>query len=109
MAYEDEDVPLNTALTVLADEHRRLVLQYLEETSNGVASRQELIDYMCTHSSGSQDTGQVEIHLHHACLPKLSNAKLIEYDPRSETIRYRSHAIVEDLLDHIDQIGMKRA
>jgi len=39
--------------------------------------------------------------LRHSHLPKLEDAGLVEYDSRSETVRYWSQPSLEELLEHV--------
>ncbi len=44
---------------------------------------------------------QVAATVHHIHIPKLSEVGILEYDARSQAIRYRSHTALEDWLDRI--------
>lgn len=94
---------LEDILRSLADDHRRYVIEYLSETDGEVASLNELVDYVATHCSDAFGPEEVAIRLHHVCLPKLDDAGLLEYDSRSETVRYRPEPLVEDLLDRLEK------
>lgn len=88
----------------LLDSHRhRYVLEKLSETSDGVASVDDLVDYLLTHDPGTEDKDRAMASLHHQVLPKLDDTGIIDYDRRSETVRYRGDELVEDLLDTIEQ------
>lgn len=89
-------------LSVVADDRRRRVLRELSSKPDGVASVEELAE-----SPASQDaTGDVEeIALHHAVIPALDEAGLVEYDARSRTVRYRSVPEAERLLAALDELG----
>ena len=47
----------------------------------------------------SQD--HVEASLYHLHLPKMADAGILDYDPRSREFRYWSHDRLESLLDYI--------
>lgn len=95
---------LDATLAVLADQRRRLVIRYLRESSNGVASCEELADYVSTPSSTRRDREKTLIHLHHVSLPKLDRAELIEYNSRSNTVRYQPRSKAEALIECIDRV-----
>lgn len=87
---------------VLADRQRRLVLGYLETTSDGVAEYAELVEHVVaeTQTEATDDARErVAANLHHRHLPKLADADLIDYDQRSETVRYWNDDTVPPLLE----------
>lgn len=88
---------------VLADRRRRLVLGYLESTDDGVAEYDELVDHVLagtsTDAAEPDARKRIAADLHHRHLPKLADSDLIEYDRRSETVRYRGAEAVPELLD----------
>lgn len=68
-------------------QYYHLVLEHFRTHSTAVAT----VDELAAAISDQQDEAQreVAIRLHHATLPKLAEAGLIDYDPRSHTARYR--------------------
>lgn len=86
---------LDELFQVLADEKRRRVLGYLADTDDGVAAFSELLEHVADDSAGeSSDNERVAVSLHHNHLPKLADANVVEYDPRSEVVRYRGGQVV---------------
>lgn len=94
--------PVDTAFRLVTDETRRYAVARLSATPDGVASLSELTDYVTARSSTVETREQATIRLHHAALPKLADAGVVEYDPRSETVRYYETPAVEALLDYIE-------
>lgn len=92
-------VPFDTIFELLADHQRRCVLSYLKNTSDDVVSRRELASHVSTQIPDAVSEEHVAARLHHTVLPKLDGAGLLEYDPRSATVRYRAHPGVESCLD----------
>jgi DNA-binding transcriptional ArsR family regulator len=91
---------LDELFEVLADGHRRHALAYLADTDDGVAAFSELIEHVADDSAGgSTDKERVAVGLHHSHLPKLADASLVEYDPRSEVVRYRGGPVVSDWVE----------
>ena len=84
----------------LADSRRRYVLSYLRDTGDGIASVGDLADHVVeqeTHSPApSRDS--VLISLYHTHLPMLAGEGLIAFDERTETVRYRHHPALEQIL-----------
>ncbi|WP_231188336.1 hypothetical protein [Haladaptatus sp. DYF46] len=100
------DLSYDTVYSLLADDFRRFTLYYLvfEADGEGVAP-DELIEYLRTVSEKSinqEDT--LRVRLHHAILPHLQDTGLIDYDTRSEMIRYRGHPQLEVVLIRTKQI-----
>lgn len=87
----DDDV-----IRALADEQRRLVVRYLLDDADGVASYRDVADHLSAHSAhGPTET---MIKLRHTILPMLAETGVVRYDSEQERISYRSHAVVEDML-----------
>ena len=101
-------ISTETAITMIADFRRRKVLRHLMENGDGAITIDELV-------AGIEDdvspptgaTGDVEerllIELHHTHLPKLAEAGMIDFDERSETIRYRPQKDIEALLGFVEE------
>ncbi len=81
----------------LSCEHNRRTLEYFQESPGDVASVDELATYVADYQNGggSDSPEQIALRLHHVGLPKLAGAGVLEYDPRSKTVRYRDHPLVE--------------
>lgn len=93
---------VETAFRLFADETRRYAVVRLSVTPDGVASLSELADYVTSRSPTVETRQQAAIRLHHVVLPQLEDAGLVEYDPRSETVRYYEDPTVEALLDDVE-------
>ena len=101
----DRDNPIDAALRALADERRRLSIRYLVETPEGTASFDEIQDYVTAYGADDTDPREVAIELHHVHLPLLTEADIVEYDPRSKTVRYRTDPLLEDVLSSIEAVS----
>lgn len=88
---------LDESLTLLANSQCRAILEYFHNSSENVASVEDLADEI----SDNREAEQTVIRLHHSTLPKLADAGIIEYDTRSQTVRYRSDSELESLQNHI--------
>ena len=87
----DRCLSLDGFFGAMADSRSRYVLYSLRETADGVASFDDVIAFVLAQDPDLTDEETVATILHHTVLPKLEAAVLIEYDPRSETIRYRAN------------------
>ena len=106
-AGDDEPERLDTVHHILAGEYRRAVLQCLVSSEDGVVTIESLIDHIVQEEDLADSRGDVALQFHHATLPKLADAGLIEYDQRSETVRYRDDPLLADELDPLTptQVG----
>lgn len=87
----------DSPLTVLANPGCRAVLTYFRDTAAEVASVEDLADEINNQDHGGPDLTAVQ--LHHATLPRLADAGVVEYDARSNAVRYRGHSELESLMD----------
>lgn len=101
---EVDSASLDTLFEVLADEKRRLALQYLHTETNNVVSTEELADHLLESAPQAENPDRVRSALHHKDLPKMADTALIDYDPRSETVRYYEDPVVDDLLEYISDL-----
>ncbi|WP_425494460.1 DUF7344 domain-containing protein [Natronosalvus halobius] len=102
MSQTTYNMSTETALHLVANQRRRLVLtQLIESEQNAVA-----VDLLAEHLSpenpppDSVETKSSErllLDLYHNHLPKLEEAGLVEYDDRTETVRYHPNDRVEKL------------
>ena len=99
---------LTQLVSILADRRHRRLLAYLHEKDGDAASIVELTDYLIVHEADSVDeinTDEMAISLHHKDLPKLADVGLVEYDARSQTVRYRGDETVEELFNVVANTG----
>lgn len=97
---------LDACLHLVADRHRRRIVHHLRHEANGTTTVDDLVDQF--HSSGSdskngplQDREELAIQLHHTHLPKLAEHGVVEFEHRSEAIRYHPDEQVETVLDSL--------
>lgn len=79
---------------VLSSHRRRVVLRYLADVE--LASVEEIANVIAAR--GIDDPLDAALALRHGDLPRLQDARLLEYDPRSGTVRYDGDPFVEELL-----------
>jgi DNA-binding transcriptional ArsR family regulator len=104
------DIPLSVdaLLDVLADADRRYLVDYLRDQSDHTASFEAAAKHVITEVAREQGVqpnhDDVQVALHHHHLPKLADAGIVEYDIRSQTIRYHSDERLETLFDRIKEL-----
>jgi len=94
-----ESLSLDTVFDVLASGRRRRVLYYLHDAEDGVATITELTDWVTSLEDGA-GRDAVLASLRHVHVPRLVDAGVAEYDPRSGTVRYWAPPSLEEWLEH---------
>jgi len=69
-------------------EYCQAVFQYFEQHATETATVTDLDAYISAQHQSDEDETGIAISLHHSTLPRLADTGLIEYDPRSHTVRY---------------------
>lgn len=95
------DDRLDRLFDVLADERRHRMLVYLHVKDGDTATFGELVDYLVVLEAESLDDlegDEVALEVCQTQLPKLAAAGYIEYDERSQTVRYRGSPLLESFL-----------
>lgn len=78
----------------LANPYCRTILAHFADASENVTTVEALSTVVT--DSDVRDVDGVMIELHHAALPKLDAAGVVDYDARSKTVRYRGHPALQD-------------
>ena len=107
-----DEIPLSldALLDILANERRRFLLEYLWDQPDDVGSFEAATKHTIAklgRKRGYQpnhDDIQVDLQQHH--LPKLADAGVIEYDVRSQTIRYLGNERLETLYERIQDLQL---
>lgn len=99
---ENKNSNIDSLLEALADERRRVLIQYLRDSSDGTASYDDLVDHVRKCCTDVGEPEQERIRLHHMSLPKLEKACVIEIDSRSEMVRYDGNEVVDGLIEFIE-------
>ena len=94
---------LDVLLEVIADRRRRYALYYL--TENPITDVETVLDYVAAQEADEwaesdvrEELLQLKVAFHHTHLPKLEDAGVIEYDERTNAIRYENSRICDSLL-----------
>jgi len=76
-------------VAALANEHRRRVLRYFQETQTAVTSVDELVESINDPERPSRTRNRLAIRLHHVTLPKLADTGVLEYDSQLHIAEYQ--------------------
>ena len=102
-SFRVTDDRLDRVFTALADEHSRQVIRYFHTTADDTATVEELIAYTIQEGAAGKNRDQLEVAFHHVRLPKLADLGVIEYDTRSQTVRYSGTPMVKQVLDVVEK------
>lgn len=104
---QDVSLSVDALLSLLAHHHRRALLEFLVEAPNNTAALDDCVGYLIQQEEARVDErpayDEVEAVLHHVHLPKLGNAGILEYDARSQQLRYWGHEQLEAWLARIQE------
>jgi uncharacterized protein YydD (DUF2326 family) len=99
----------DTILSVVANEHRRAILNALDNASEKTLAYDALVDRVAERvrdEDSKQDSDEhrerVRIELHHAHLPKLEEARIIDYEPGTGHVQFVGGELERDLLTLIE-------
>ena len=95
--------PSTDLLFELLADRRRHILHCLTDQPDGVAGFTDLVDAVVGHEpeTDAEDRETVRTSLYYVHLPKLTEAGVIDYDTRSEAVRYSQQPLLEDCLANI--------
>ena len=105
-----EEIPLSVdaMLDVLANAHRRYLLAFLRGQPGNTASFEAVATHIITEVGREQGVqpnhDEVQVDLYHRHLPKLADAGVVEYDVRSEAIRYHPNERLEALFGRVQMV-----
>jgi hypothetical protein len=91
---------LDRLLSALSTEPNRRIVQYFRDSSDETVALDDLAGHVSEMADRPPD--RVALRLHHAALPKLAGAGLLEYDRRTQTARRLDHPILE--VDDVSEI-----
>lgn len=105
----DNSDRLDRELALLANRERREILDRLMAAEAEVATVEDLSRRLTRVAADggeeqSSSTEEARTRLHHVHLPKLEQYDLVEYDPRSGTVRYQPDERVETIVQFLDDL-----
>lgn len=108
MQINSQSVSTDAILRLVANPRRRALIRQLMKDDDRAVTVDELVDGVAEVESPPRQRYQdyvnrVAVDLHHVQLRKLAEANVIEYDARSEDIRYRRQEPVEKLLRFVTE------
>ena len=96
-------IPIDERFDALARTDRRAVIQFFRDEPAEKVTLDELVTGIVDGSYWDTDESHARVCLQHSTLPRLADTGILDYDPRSETVKYRRQPAVEQLLDAISE------
>ena len=99
---------LDSSLTLVANQHRRRLINHLRHNGNTEVRIDELVDQLHQASPIAADDrqksrNQFAIQLNHTHLPKLAENGVIEHNHERGTIEYQPDTQIEAVLDGLPE------
>jgi hypothetical protein len=105
---DGENIPpstLDPLLGILRDPLRRRTVRFCAPASDRPFEFDGLVDHLARGdglTADSRTREEIAIDLHHRHLPKLAEAEVIEFAPKSGIIRYLGSELIEGWIQRID-------
>jgi len=100
---------LDAILDILANQHRRALLEYLMDRPGNAGPFEEATKHIVLRigqKQGAQPNhDDVQVALQHH-LPKLADAGVVDYDVRSQMIRYHEDERLETAYDRVGDLAL---
>lgn len=93
---------VNELLSILANRECRATVEYLRRKPDAALHVSRLAVELSRHDTRSSD--RLASRLHHGVLPRLDVVGVIEYNERTNTVRYDGHRQLEELFDAFQQV-----
>jgi len=100
MHTETQTASTETLLRAVADPERRAILRHLHATDSRAVGVDDLAEAIESRDRPTDD-GRTAVELHHAHLPVLADAEVIEFDRERGSVAYRGDDRVEALLEFV--------
>ncbi|WP_144926784.1 DUF7344 domain-containing protein [Halorubrum salsamenti] len=99
--YTSEEIDQRFAL--LDKYERRCIIHFLREAETDRVSISDVVSHLQKQDSIADEYDKLAVALHHNHFPQLGMIGVVDYDPRSETVRYGDDDLVEALLESIPE------
>ena len=93
--HSQQTADTNDLLRICARQYCRPLLLYFRKSSTETVGLSTLIDDIVKQAHGGRE--QVSLQLRHSVLPCLTEIGYLDFDERSDTVRYYGHSELETL------------
>lgn len=90
---------INQRFALLDQYERRCIIHFLREAETDQVSVSDVVKHLQEQDQTPDDRDELAIALHHTHLPKLAALGALDFDSRSETVRYDGDELVDSLLE----------
>mgnify|MGYP000247518295 CR=1 FL=1 len=90
---------IDRRFALLKQYERRCIIHFLQETESGHAEFSNVVSHLQKQDPTPDESDKIATTLHHTHLPQLATIDVLEYDSRSQTIRYHGDDLVETLME----------
>jgi hypothetical protein len=94
---------IDDVFELLSNDCRRRICLFLCRAGVEVATLEDLVEALAPEATEAE-RDRLAINLHHRHLPKLDEAGIVDYDPRSNTARYWGQPTVEKWAEHVQAL-----
>ena len=105
----ERSLSADTILSAVANEHRRATLNALDNASEKTLAYDALVDRVANrvrnedaNLESDEHQQRVRIALHHTHLPKLEEARIIDYEAETGHVRFIGGELEQDLLTLVE-------
>lgn len=109
--HQEHQLSLDELLSILGDYQRRALLECLWQQPDSTASVQDVAAYLLPKVEQNEDDAtthrDVQVELQHHHLPKLVDAGILEYDRRSQSIRYHKNERLETVYNRVAELTLE--
>jgi len=105
----ERSIAPDTILSAVANEHRRATLNALDNASEKILEYDALVDRVADRvrnedprRESDEHQQRVRIALHHTHLPKLEEARIIDYEAETGHVRFVGGELEQDLLTLVE-------
>lgn len=101
---DNEETAKDVIFETLANEHRRMILEYLAEHPKQDFDCESVVEYLSDHDTSGTDFETLDIQCHHSHFPKLDEAGLITHDVQARTIHLERSRTIEKLVEIVEEL-----
>ena len=88
----------------LVDQYeRRCAMYFLQESDAGHVPLGDVVSHLQKQDPTLDERDKIEAALYHNHLPQLATIDALDFDPRSEMVRYYGDELVETLLESVPE------
>lgn len=102
---DDRTPVLDEVFGVLAHPMRREIIRFCADRANEPTDLDAVVDHLTEQRLDDEppDRDRIALRLHHLHLPKLADTGLVDFDPESGQLVYRTNDVIEACLTELQR------